>query len=173
MNAESTRPVQFSVNFEPVQDRLMFRSGLDDGTEIQLLFTRRIVKGLVDLVDRAAAHLVDGGAADPVSQARLADFSREAAVQQGDFSQEYRPAPAHPMMADGPRLVRSARLTPRPDGSVDLVLGLDGGGSLTFTLESDHLWCLVDLLMRRAAAAGWGLEPPREALEDAPDRLVN
>ncbi len=169
------KQLQFSVTFQPREDRLLLRGGFPDGTEIQILLTRRLTRGMLKLVDQVATRLVRGDIPDPATQAKVAEFTREAAVQQADFGQAYQTGQVHPAMADGPRLVNTLSITPQPKDRLALSFTLDQGEKLSFSLGNDHLWGLIDLIARQAAQAEWDLAPAPigATLEDAPKGPVN
>ncbi len=163
MNGEPARPLQFSVDYRAAEDRLRLRSSLSDGTEMRFMLTRRLARGLFGAAGRVAPRLVDSRTSDPVAQANVAEFAREAAAQGADFSQDYRVGRPHPVMADGPRLVTKMSLTPRSGSLVDFALSLDSGETVTFTIGIAHFWNVVDMIGRQAAAAEWDLGPPPAA----------
>ncbi len=167
--------LQFSVTFQPVEDRLLMRGSFPDGTEIRILLTRRLVRGMLALVDQVATRLVPGDIPDPSTQAKVAEFTREAAVQQADFSRAYQTGTVHPAMAEGARLVTSLSLTPQAGERIHVSFTLDKGEKLAFTLGTDHLWGLIDLISRQATQAEWNLvsAPGQATLAEAPKGTVN
>lgn len=175
VNQTGAQQLQFSVSFLPLEDRLLLRGSFPDGTEIQVLLTRRLTKGMLRLGEQVATRLVKGDIPDPATQAKVVEFTREAAVQQADFSQSYKTGSPHPSMAAGARLISALSITPQPGDRLAIAFTLDKGEKLSFTLGNDHLWGLIDLIARQAAQAEWDLAPtPGKATPDqAPRGPVN
>lgn len=159
MNGRPARPLQFSVDYRATEDRLRLRSGLSNGTEMRFMLTRRLTRGLFGAAEQVAPRLVGSTVSDPVAQAKVAEFTREAAAQEADFGQDYRAGQPHPVTPDGPRLVTGMSLTPRPGSLVDFAFTLDRGETVTFTIGVVHFWNVIGMIGRKAAAAEWDLGP--------------
>ncbi len=163
MSEIDAKQLQFTINFLAAEDRLLLRGSFPDGTEIQLLLTRRLTRGMLQLVDQVSTRIVRSDIPDPATQRKVTEFTREAAVQQADFSQTYRTGEVHPSMAEGPKLVTGLSITPKAGDRLALAFTLDKGEKLAFTLGNDHVWGLIDLVARQAAAAEWDLPAPTNA----------
>jgi hypothetical protein len=160
------RDLQFSTGYMAREDRLLLRGTFPDDTEIGLLFTRRLTRRLLQGLDKLAMKMVKGGVAvAPEAKQQVADFSRELAIDQADFSRDYVKGRPHPLMAEGPRLVTQAVFTPKPSDRVGISFKLDKGEQVKFTLSANALWSLGHLLARQAERAEWNLGAPREAPE--------
>lgn len=155
--------IQFSVNYLPVEDRLLMRGRFADGVEVRLLLTRRIVQGLVTIADKLAAALVKDQYADAHLSEEVAEFAREGAVEQADYTQSFRAGEPHPELGAAPRLVTAVAVTPLPEDQVALALTLDDGHKMNLQLRSDHLWGLVHLVQQQGQAAEWDLPRRRGA----------
>ncbi len=158
-----TNDIQFSVNYLPVEDRLLMRGRFADGVEVRLLLTRRVVQGLVTIADELSAALVKGQYADEHLSEEVAEFAREGAVEQADYGQAYRAGEPHPELGAAPRLITAVAVTPLPEDKVALVFTLDDGHKMNLQLRSDHLWGLVHLLKQQGQAAEWDLRQRRSA----------
>lgn len=169
-----TRNLQFSTSYLGVEDRLLLQASFPDETEIKLLLTRRMTRGLLQAMDKLSEALVRGDVARPEVKRQVASFTREAAVDQADFSQKYVQGRPHPYMAGGPRLVTEVSLTPESGEQVAVQLKLDKGERLKFALPASALWSLAHLVEQQAEKAGWGIgasKAERQAPGAAQDRL--
>ena len=68
---------QISANYLPREDRLLLRAWLPDQCEAQLLLTRRIVKGLIEGIDKMADRMVTGNVPVTAKEQAVAEFARE------------------------------------------------------------------------------------------------
>ena len=157
------RNLQFSTSYLGVEDRLLLQASFPDETELRLLLTRRLTRGLLEAFDKLSEVLVKGRTDRPEMQRQVASFTREAAVGQADFSQKYAKGTPHPLMADGPRLVTEVALVPGADAKVTVRLKLDKGERLKFTLPESGLWSLAHLVAQQAEKGGWELGRRAEA----------
>jgi hypothetical protein len=160
------RNLQFSVRYLTLEDRLLLRGSFPDGAEVRLLLTRRLTRGLLQAIDRMADQLAPANLADPAQQQMVADFTREAAVEQADFSQPYAAGEALPRMAEA-RLVTGLSLTPKEGERVAVGFRLEQGERLDFTVPASAVWSLAHLIGQQAKTAEWDLARPRPAEADA------
>jgi hypothetical protein len=153
------RNLQFSASYLALEDRLLVSGTFPDRTEIRLLFTRRLTRGLLQGLDRLSEMLVKGDVATPEMKQQVASFNREAAVEQADFSQSYAKGQPHALMAEGPRLATEITFSPKPGDRVAIAIKLDKGARIDFALPTSALWSLAHLLKTQAARAKWDLAP--------------
>ena len=159
--------LQFSASYIPLEDRLLLQGTFPDKTEIRLLFTRRLTRGLLKGLDELSERLVEDEAAPKAVKRQVASFTREIAIDKADFAKQYEKGETHPLMAEAPRLVREMSFTPKAGNRVALVVKLDKGERINFALPADALWSLGHLMAKQAARAEWDLgevassPPPR------------
>jgi len=171
------RKLQFSASYLVAEDRLLLRGAFPDDTEIGLLLTRRMTRGLLDGLDKLATKMVAAEVGvTPDQKQQVASFTREAAVGQADFSQDFAEGKPHPLMAEGPRLVTQASFTPKAGERIDVGFTLDKGERVKFTLPAKALWSLGHLLSQQAERAEWKLRvearwQPAESAASAPGKL--
>ncbi len=151
------RELQFSISFAPKEDRLLMRGAFPDGTEVRLWLTRRITRGIQKLADEVSKRMVKGDVTSEDAKHKVAQFSRHEAVQQADYGQAFKKGEPHPKMGSQPLLVVSVSFTVLEGDRIGVVFDLEDGKRMSFAMEADHLWGLVHLVMRQAAAADWDL----------------
>jgi len=162
--------LQFSASYSKIEDRVLLRGAFPDGNEVRLLLTRRLTQGLLEAIDQLARRLAPAGGGDPAGQQMMADFARDAAVQDADFDQPYAEGTPLPPMAEGPRLVKTVSLTPGADARVAVTFGLVPKGRVDCVLPAAVVWSLAHLIAKQADGAGWDLPPPT-ATEPPPTRV--
>lgn len=120
---------QFSVSYEPEQDRLLMRVNSREGEETSLMLTRRLMARLWPALNRLHADTLLQQEPAPVVAASpaplrqmLVDFRRDALLQGADFATPYQPAPARSSEPGGlpdtagppPLLVTHVEVKPEP-----------------------------------------------------------
>lgn len=148
---------QFSSTYLKVEDRLLLRGRFPDDTEVQLLLTRRLTRGLLEMVDRLSGTLVSKRVSDPAKMKIVAEFAREAAVENADYSKAYSAGRPHPLMKNGPRLVTSLSLAPQENGYIAVIVRLGKRDQINFLIAAHGLWSLSHLIAKQAKAAEWDL----------------
>ena len=146
---------QMAANYLPREDRLLLRAWLPDRCEAQLLLTRRIAKGLIEGIDEMADRMVSGNVPATAQKQAVAEFVRETAVEQGNFSQALGPGKTHPLMKTGPRLVTSLAVVPEKGGHVAMTFGLGKGDKVDVRIPVDGLWSLAHIIDRQIRRAEW------------------
>ena len=68
MSEIDAKQLQFTINFLAAEYRLLLRGSFPDGTEIQLLLTRRLTRGMLQLVDQVSTRIVRGDIPDPAKR---------------------------------------------------------------------------------------------------------
>jgi hypothetical protein len=167
-----SKQMQFLVLYEAVEDRILLRVKLVDGTEMKFHCTRRMVRGLFEAAGKMAEAQLAGGVA-PAQKKMVADFGREHAVRQGDYKSAFRDGADHPEFGAAPRLLRGVQLTLLDNGKIRVSLQVPPKQQLNFELTGDSLWGLVHLFHGQAARGGWDLEAPINAAAPAMTGTVN
>ena len=129
---------QISVTYVPAQDRCLVRINTLAGDELRLWFTRRLTRGLMPGLNRAAheqqlrLHLALTAPANvpALSALRLAQhrgelmagFQKEAAIDANDFKAPFKEQPAAWPLGAEPLVITDARLALQSNGKIDLQL---------------------------------------------------
>ncbi len=152
------RKLQFCVSYQPVEDRLHIAGVFPDGSEVRLLLTRRLVRSLLGTVGQLAEKMVPAEkVTTPAAKKEVAQFKREAAVQQADFSKKFEGGAPHPQLGDAAQLVTEIQLSTLKDGRVNMRIVLVSEKFVETTLPAQTFWGLVHLIEKKAATAVWNL----------------
>jgi hypothetical protein len=145
---------QLNLSYDKLQDRLLFRVGLTDDTEIALWMTYRFSRQLWAELNQEA-HLpesksfANGEVADAVSQ-----FQQEAeateAVQKLDFATEYKPRGS--MRTEGELLAVSFALL---DDAKHLEVTCLEQVAVNFNLTPELVLAICKMLQLATKEAGW------------------
>lgn len=146
---------QISANYLWREDRLLLRAWLPDQCEAQLLLTQRIAKGLIEGIDKMADRMVSGNVPATAQEQAVAEFARETAVEQGNFSQALAAGKVHPMMKAGPRLVTSLAVVPVKGNRIAMTFGLEKGDKVEIRIPVDGLWSLAHIIDQQMRRAEW------------------
>jgi len=148
---------QFNGNYQPAEDRLMFRFNTQDDSEYRLWLSRRVT--LFILV--ATEHLVEKRLVQthgaPVAKA-ITEFAEDGAKSQTDFSFQYQEAMNFPIGQDL-MLVTDVQCTMVQIEGIDLMsldLAIQSKGNLNLKLPLSILLTMRLLLERLADIAQWG-----------------
>jgi len=160
---------QLSVRYLEAQDRILVRVNTREGTEMRLWLTRRLTLALWPTLNRAvvehAARQEDLGSQqrDEVSKKILADFRREAVLQETDFATPYQDAalPASWPLGTEPLLVTEVRITPEANGPLKIAFNeqlpeQDNPRGFQVELAPPLVHGLVQLLERALHLSAWG-----------------
>ena len=166
-----TGQLQFEVSYLAQEDRILLRARFADAMEMKLLFTRRLVKGLLSAAGRLAEFGIAGDLT-PEQRHAVADFNRQNAVADGDYASPYLGGVEHPEFGDQPKLVTGIGFSPAPDGETNVVMRVTGEQELKFKLSLDGVLGLVHLFQKQARNAEWDLPSGGEgAVARAPGRV--
>ncbi len=149
---------QMTAEYNPAEDRIIFRVNTIEKTEYRVWLTRRLVKKIWGIA-------VQNFAADPdvKEQARLdvkkavLSIQHQEAVQGADFSQKHeKPVKAASETAQ-PLLAVNAELGRTEQGSLRLSFHTSGGKSINLNLNDEMLHAVCHILQQAADKAGWNL----------------
>ena len=157
---------QVCVTYINEHDRFLVRINTRGQQEVRLWFTRRLTLGLLPLLHQAAQEQVRSQAkavnpADPLTTQRqhlLDNFSQEAASYKGDFETPYQEAAACLPLGPEPLLVTEIKLTPQPNGELQIgILEKIGEQSrhLNMSLDPTLTRGLVSLLDKGMTSSQW------------------
>ena len=162
---------QFRFEFDPEQDRIVFRLKTTDDSEYLLWFTRRYVRKLIEKLGQAAdSHPDVVRQSGPEAQKTVAAFRRAAALQKTDFSKSYESEKTVRPLGDAPILVSRLRVTNNPKGLKTIHMSPRRGKEIGVTLTEDLLHSFLHLLSAAIARADWNLGEPASRAAPDPDR---
>lgn len=151
---------QINLGYNAEQDRLLFRVGLSDNTELLVWLTSRITQMLWSLLT-GEAHLPTATsiqAETPPEQA-VEQFKQEMqaadALQKMDFKTEYQPRPE--VRNDGAMLAINALLIRVDNKPLSLELPCLEGISVRMNLNPELTLALCNMLQLATKEAGWAI----------------
>ena len=154
------RELQFGVSYQPVEDRLHIAGAFPDGSEVRLLLTRRLVRNLLGTVGKLAEQIVPPEkVTTPTAKKEVAQFKRDVAVQQADFSKKFEGGAPHPDLGAAAQLVTEFQLSTTKDGRVKMRIVLMSKKFVETTLPAQTFWGLIHLIEKQSATAEWDLDP--------------
>lgn len=147
--------IQFNGNYQPQEDRLVFRFNTAASEEYRLLLTRSSVKQLFQSGESTLqAHL---SSSYPTSvMPAVNDFQNTAVAQQSDFQTAFKSGDTLPL-GESPILVVSIRVTEQ-EKSVSIDFQLATKQNLNIKIPQTNFRALMILLKRLQTEAGWGLD---------------
>lgn len=148
--------LQLTLEYTPVEDRLLLRIGLKD-EEARFWLTRRMVRELWPMLGRASQHLVPPSL-PPELRHEASEMQRQAAVQQLDFSRPY-DAGRKVVLSDAPVLPVKMEID-QSSLNTGLVLRLHAPNGRFAALPLDpalHAG-LTELLKKAVAQADWDMQ---------------
>lgn len=151
---------QINLGYNAEQDRLLFRVGLSDNTELLVWLTSRITQLLWSLLT-GEAHLPTATSIQtetPPEQA-VEQFKQEMqaadALQQMDFKTEYQPRPE--VRNDGAMLAINALLIRTENQQPSLELPCLEGVSVRINLNPELTLAMCNMLQLATNEAGWAI----------------
>lgn len=151
---------QINLGYNAEQDRLLFRVGLSDNTELLVWLTSRITQLLWTLLT-GEAHLPTANsiqAETPPEQA-VEQFKQEMqavdALQKMDFKTEYQPRSE--VRNDGAMLAINALLIHAENKRPSLELPCLEGVSVRINLNPELTLAMCNMLQLATKEAGWGI----------------
>lgn len=150
---------QLNLGYNAVQDRLLFKVGLSDDSELALWITHRIAKQMWQLLNNEV-HLPQSQQADvSLPNAALQAFKQEAqAVEQLktlDFDTAYTPRDA--IIKQGPSLVKELKLIKPEHGTALLEMHCDDGLNVALNLNQESLLAICNMLQLTTKDAAWDI----------------
>ncbi len=151
---------QINLGYNAEQDRLLFRVGLSDNTELLVWLTNRITNMMWSLLT-GEAHLPTATsiqAATPPEQA-VEQFKQEMqavdALQKMDFKTEYQPRPE--VRNDGAMLAISVMLISHENKPSSLEMPCLEGVTVRMNLNQELTLAICNMLQLACKEAGWGV----------------
>ncbi len=149
---------QLQISYIAEQDRLLTRINTQDGAEVRLWLTRRLVRRLwPGLIKASEAVALEGRAACRVGEARgmMTDMAREAALSQADFSTPFESQPASLPLGQEPLLVTRVDLSPQPGAMVKAIFRQDEQRGLQVSMTEALLHAFCRLVQSETQKAEW------------------
>lgn len=164
---------QLNLSYSPEQDRLLFRVGLHDNSELQAWLTYRVTRQIWQLLSgKTALPTADSIQQDATPQQALEKFRQEAqvaeALQKMDFSTAYQPR--EKVQNEGTMLVVKADLNDANPDAPMLNLTCVEGMTINMNLNREMVLAICNMLQLTAKEAGWSVGAP--AQEPASMRLA-
>lgn len=143
---------QINISYNPVEDRLLLKIGFSDDAELAIWLTRRLARGMWQLLQRnEGAQGVSGPAAAPSA----GSTGRPVVAKKLDFASEYKPRTTinqHEIL-----LAKDCVLLKTADGQAVLELVCSNGQSVKLALASGLSLALVSMLQLVGKETEWGL----------------
>ena len=167
---------QINLGYNAEQDRLLFRVGLNDNTELLVWLTSRITQLLWTLLT-GEAHLPTANSiqADSPPEQAVAQFKQEMqaadALQKMDFKTEYQPRPE--VRNDGAMLAINAVLVRVDNKPPSLELPCLEGVSVRINLNPELTLAMCNMLQLATKEAGWAINAAVAAPAQSPFAIQN
>ncbi len=164
---------QLNLSYSHEQDRLLFRIGLHDDSELQVWLTYRVTRKIWQLlVSKTPLASANSSQQDATPQQALQRFQQEAETMEAlgkmDFTSAYQPR--RTVKNDGPMLVVRASLNDANPDMPILDLVCHEGMTINMNLNKEMILAICNMLQTTAKEAGWSVGAP--AQEPASIRLA-
>jgi len=159
---------QLNLSYDKVQDRLLFRVGLSDNTELALWFTYKFSREIWTALNREAHLPVAKPFANKEATGAVQQFQQEVeateALEEMDFATEYEPR--EELRNDGTLLAIGFNLS---DDAKHLDIHCLETLTVNINLTPELILATSNMLQLAAKEAGWELTPAIPAIViDAP-----
>jgi hypothetical protein len=147
---------QIHISYNAVEDRLLLKIGFSDNAELAIWLTRRLVKGLWQLlqVDEMAPPALVAPASQTSAQ-MLESFEKQAAVQKMDFTSEYKQRSTthqHDIL-----LAKDCHLLKSTDQQTAIELQCNNGHRIKLKLTQELSVALTNMLQLVSKETAWEL----------------
>lgn len=157
---------QLQVSYIPEQDRLLTRINTQDGAEIRLWLTRRLVlrlwPGLIRAGETLALESLSSQHAlaevAPEARGMMADMAREAALGEADFSTPFAAEPASLPLGQEPLLVNRVDLAPQGGGIMRVAFRQSETRGIEVRMAAPLLHAFCQLVQKEANKAEWNFK---------------
>lgn len=156
---------QLNLGYNAEQDRLLFRVGLNDNTELMVWLTYRITKQMWALLNgetnlpTANSIQIETPPTQAVQQFQLEAQAVES-LQKMDFATEYQPRKE--VRNDGALLATGLQLT--DDGLKHLDITCLQGVNVRMNLTQELILAICNMLQLSSKEAGWDIGAPLAAV---------
>lgn len=167
---------QVNLGYNVEQDRLLFKIGLSDNTELLVWLTNRITKMIWQLLNNEtslpSATSIDANAAP---QQAVAQFKQELqavqTLQKLDFKTEYQPRQV--MRNDGALLATNAITIATENNKKTLEMVCYEGMTVRINLNQELILAVCNMLQLACKEAGWSLGVALTLQNPTPITVVN
>jgi hypothetical protein len=150
---------QMTAEYNPAEDRILFRVNTVEKTEYRVWLTRRLVRQIwgVAVQNFAAEPDVKEQERPQVKKAVLS-MQHQEAVQGADFSQKHQKPDKAAAETEQPLLAINAELGKTEQGAIRLSFHTSAGRSINLNLNDEMLHAVCHILQQAADKAGWDLK---------------
>ncbi len=150
---------QFSLTYDPVQDRALLRISTTENEEIHCHLTRRYSQLLSQVIrDSIKRQLEKTGGDTPASMDQVVGMEHDAYVQKNDFSKEYEQSgDAHFPLGREPVLLVKIQARDTQEGLL-LILSGSASANIELRLKTELMHGLLRLIEEVAGRADWRLD---------------
>jgi hypothetical protein len=151
---------QINIAFHPVEDRLLLKIGFAGDAEIAIWLTRRVVKGLWQLLqgDDLALHApmpAEGGAATPAPSSGAVSNTTSGISKKLDFDSEYKPRTL--VNEGGILLAKDSHILRSANQQASLEFLCSNGQTIKLGLTPDLVQAFISMLMMVSKETAWEL----------------
>ena len=164
MSVQASAP-RYNVRYVAAEDRLLVSIDIAPDREFAMGLTRRLAKQLIGALAAIRAKRSDATTpANPAVRDTVLGFEHQAAVEAAVAGGDaHKNTPTKTLIA-APRLVRTVKITPKPDGGAVLVFD-EGERYLTLDLTPQRVHLFIAAILDIAGTAEWDLPPLAAWLE--------
>jgi len=151
---------QMTAQYEPTQDRILFRVSTEKRFEYRIWLTRRMVKELWEVAVKAfeAEPEVKQQAHQPRVQQAVMSMKHQKALQAADFSKKHDTKTIPPPEADKTLLAISTEIRITATGTVKLTLHTAERKNVNLNFGKEMLHGICHILQHAADRANWDLQ---------------
>lgn len=166
MSVQASAP-RYNVRYVATEDRLLVSIDIPPDREFAMSLTRRLAKQLIGALATIHAKRREAETpANPTVRDTVLGFEHQAAVGAAVSGGDARKNTAAKTLIAVPRLVRTVKITPKPDGSAVLVFD-EGEKYLTLDLTPQRVHLFIAAILDIAGTAEWDLPPLATWLESS------
>ncbi|MDM8524715.1 hypothetical protein QUF80_15210 [Desulfococcaceae bacterium HSG8] len=148
---------QFNLQFNPEEDRIVFRLNTVNKQEFRFFFTRRFVKLLWPVLQQLLGNDLKRREPTKVHAAKeIVEFEREQVVSKANFTQKYSEEKMTYPLGEGGILVTRIQVKQAPQGDILCLHPSDGRG-IEFMVNKAFLHPFCKLLEDAVAKAQWDM----------------
>ncbi|MEE4355415.1 MAG: hypothetical protein V2I97_03050 [Desulfococcaceae bacterium] len=148
---------QFSMQYSPEEDRILFRMNTLDKEEFSFYLTRRFVGLLWPLLlQQMEKKLMEQQAVHTTAVKAMLDFEHEKIVSRANFQQKYDEDIKNHPLGNEPVLLTQIRIRQKEKGNILCLLPSQGRG-VEFSLTPAFLHTFCKLLQDAVGKADWGI----------------
>lgn len=150
---------QLKIDFNAEHDRLQMLVATDDGAEVRMWLTRRLVKLLWPLLVKLAEEASPRIKVQANAEARkaLLGIEHQKAVQRADFSKPFQQTARSTPLGTEPLLLARIQTGSDPRGLPVVSLHPSNGQGITLTLDEVLLHSVCRLLQAAVSKSDWDM----------------